>query len=80
MERSKKVVFVSHALLNQNAMAKGKERAPGVVKEIVELLAEADIGIVQIPCPELDAFGLDRAPKSKDALDTKPFRTSCRGK
>jgi len=78
VERGKKVMFVSHALLNQNAMAKGKERAPGVVKEVVELLAEAGVGIVQIPCPELDMFGLDRAPKTKDALDTKPFRASCR--
>jgi predicted secreted protein len=78
VERAKKVMFVSHLLLNQNAMAKGKERAAGIVKDVIELLAEADIGIVQVPCPELDAFGLDRTPKSKDALDTKPFRASCR--
>lgn len=78
MERSKKVVFVSHALLNQNAMPKGCERAPGVIKEIVELLAEAGVGIVQIPCPEMEFFGLERRPKTKDSVDTKAYRTACK--
>ena len=78
MERGKKVMFVSHALLNQNSMAKGKERSAGVIKEVVELLAEAGVGIIQIPCPELETFGLDRSQKTKDALDTKPYRASCR--
>ena len=78
MERSKKVIFVSHPLLNQNAMPKGKERSGGIVKEVVELLSEAGIGIVQIPCPELENFGLGRSTKTKDSIDTKAFRAACK--
>lgn len=78
MERSKKVIFVSHYLLNQNATAAGRERAPGAIKELLELLAEAGIGIIQLPDPELEAFGLDRKHKTKEALDNKPYRTACK--
>ena len=78
MERSKKVIFVSHYLLNQNSMARGRERAPGVVKELIELIAEAGIGIVQLPDPELEYFGLDRSHKDKTSIDTKAYRALCR--
>jgi len=78
MERSRKVIFVSHLLLNQNAAAAGCERAPGAVKELLELLGESGIGIIQLPDPELECFGLDRKSKGKEALDTKVYRTTCK--
>ena len=78
MERSRKVIFVSHYLLNQNATAAGRERAPGAVKELIELLAEAGIGIIQLSDPELEHFGLDRKPKTKEVLDNKAYRGACK--
>ena len=57
MNRSKKVVFVSHCLLNQNARAKSQGKAPGVVKDVMELFLESDVGIVQIPCPHVEHNG-----------------------
>ncbi|MFH0829927.1 MAG: hypothetical protein V1887_02075 [Candidatus Aenigmatarchaeota archaeon] len=78
MERSRKVIFVSHLLLNQNAAAAGCERAPGAVKELLELLGESGIGIIQLPDPELECFGLDRKSKGKEALDTKAYRGTCK--
>ncbi len=78
MERSRKVIFVSHLLLNQNAAPCGCEKAPGAVKELLELLGESGIGIIQLPDPELECFGLDRKSKGKDTLDTKSYRTTCR--
>jgi len=33
---------------------------PGSIKEIMELLCASDVGIVQMPCPELLCLGLDR--------------------
>ncbi len=57
MQRSKNIVFVSHCLLNQNARAIGKERAPGVIKDIVEVLNESGVGIVQLSCPQLEFNG-----------------------
>ena len=58
--RSKSVVFVAHCILNQNAISDGTACFPGCIKEIVDLLRVSDVGIVQMPCPELHCLGLDR--------------------
>lgn len=79
MERSRKVIFVSHCLLNQNVKSLGRERAQGAIKELVELFAESGVGIVQLPCPQLDFNGgLHRTSKQKEACDTKKYRDFCR--
>ena len=79
IERSKRIVFVAHCILNQNAVSVGRERSPGPVKELLELLSEAGVGIVQMPCPQIHYNnGLNRKTKPKEKYDTKVFRTACR--
>lgn len=58
--RSKKVVFVAHCLLNQNSISDGTAVYPAAFKEVIEYFLNADIGIVQMPCPEFSCLGLDR--------------------
>jgi predicted secreted protein len=58
--RSKAVVFVAHCMLNQNAISDGTASYPGSIREVLELLCSSDVGIVQMPCPELVCLGLDR--------------------
>ena len=58
--RSKSVIFVAHCILNQNAISDGTASYPGHVKEILDLMSASDVGIVQMPCPELHCLGLDR--------------------
>jgi len=58
--RSKKIVFVAHCLLNQNSISDGTATWPGSAKHVVALLLESEVGIVQLPCPELNCLGLDR--------------------
>lgn len=78
MERSKKIIFVSHCILNQNARPLGGEKYPGSVKDLLELFAESGVGIVQIPCPQLEFNeGLNRKSKPKESYDTNGFRTKC---
>jgi predicted secreted protein len=78
MERSKKVVFVSHCLLNQNARAVDKERFAGPFKDMLELFAESGIGIVQLPCPEMEFNGgLNRKIKT-DHPESAMYRNSCK--
>lgn len=79
MKRNKKVIFVSHCLLNQNVRPLGTEKYPGNIKGLLELLAEAGIGIVQLPCPQLEfnGGGLTRRVKNKDVYDTKGYRKYC---
>jgi len=79
MEKSKKVIFISHCLLNQNAKSKGGAKSPGAIKEIVDILAESGIGIVQLPCPQVEYDGgLDRKAKDKVQYDNKKFRADCK--
>jgi predicted secreted protein len=78
MERSKKIIFVSHCLLNQNARPLGREKYPGAVKDLLELFAESGVGIIQMPCPQLEFNeGLNRKAKPKNSYDTNGFRSKC---
>lgn len=63
-KRSKKVVFIAHCLLNQNSISDGTAVYPAAFKEVIRLFLDRDIGIVQLPCPELCCLGLDRGNKS----------------
>lgn len=56
-ERSGRVVFVSHCLLNENTRYAGGAFRPGAVSELVTELVERGWGIYQMPCPEMHAWG-----------------------
>jgi uncharacterized protein YbbK (DUF523 family) len=56
-ERSRRVVLVSHCLLNENTRYAGGATRPGAVSEIVDELIAAGYGIHQLPCPERLAWG-----------------------
>lgn len=58
--RGKKVIFLAHCLLNQNAKLDRCAHHKGAVRELVEILLDHEIGIVQIDCPEMLFLGLDR--------------------
>jgi predicted secreted protein len=72
----RKVVFVPHCILNQNVRAAG-ERSNGSIKEIVKFFAEAEVGIVQLPCPEIEFNGLERRFRAKETCN-KNYRNRCR--
>jgi hypothetical protein len=55
--RSKKVIFVSHCILNENTRYLGGAFRKSAVKEILEVFQNQDIGIIQLPCPEQKAWG-----------------------
>lgn len=56
-DRSRRVVFVSHCLLNENVRYLGGAAQPGGVKALVDRYQDAGIGIHQMPCPEQRAWG-----------------------
>jgi len=55
--RSKRIVFVSHCLLNENTRYLGGATVGGAVPAIIERIAKGQDGIVQMPCPEQAAWG-----------------------
>lgn len=56
-ERGRRIVLVSHCLLNQNTRYAGGATRPGVVGEVIAELVAAGCGIHQLPCPERRAWG-----------------------
>jgi len=61
--RSKRVVFVSHCLLNQNSISDGTADFPSQFEDLISMLMANKVGIIQMPCPELLCLGLDRGDK-----------------
>ena len=56
-ERSKRVVFLSHCLLNENVRYLGGATRAGVVQEVLDRYTGEGIGIYQMPCPEQRVWG-----------------------
>ena len=56
-ERGRRVVLVSHCLLNENTWYAGGATRPGAVAEVIDELIRAGYGIHQLPCPERLAWG-----------------------
>ncbi len=77
--RSRKLVVVAHCLLNQNSISDGTADFPGQFKEVVELLMENEVGLIQLPCPELSCLGLDRQDRAGAQRDLLSENTRIRG-
>ena len=56
-ERSKRVIFVSHCLLNENTRYLGGAFQRGGVDELVDSFQQEGLGIYQMRCPEQLAWG-----------------------
>ena len=72
--RSRRFVVMIDCILNQNARDCGAARFPAMNFELVTLCHAYQVGILQMPCPEIAALGLKRTrPPGKsirDVLDT----------
>lgn len=55
--RSRRVVFVSHCLLNENVRYLGGAGRAGPVEEWLDAWNAAEVGICQMPCPEQRVWG-----------------------
>lgn len=76
MNRSKKIIFLAHCIMNVNAKVEGLASYPAVVRGLVDFLADHEVGIIQLPCPETEILGVQRWGHVKDQL-SHPFFTEC---
>jgi predicted secreted protein len=78
--RGGRLVFLVECLMNQNARDLGAAERPAVDREVLEILADAHVGMVQIPCPEMVCLGFERrrAPgqRIRQALE-EPAAMAC---
>lgn len=56
-QRGKKVVFLSHCLLNENTRYLGGAFETGVIPCVIQECLDQGFGIIQMPCPEQHAWG-----------------------
>ena len=74
MNRSKKIIFAVHCLLNQNARARTVAKCPGAVKEFLDFCVKNNYGIVPIDCPQLMFEPINRKPETKEFYNNKKSR------
>lgn len=78
MQRSKKILLVSHCILNQNTVIEDEARAEGAVLSAVEWAIREGYGFLQLPCPEFTFLGLNRPSMTYEQYNTPEYRKHCR--
>jgi len=58
--RSGKVIFVAHCILNQNARMVDVADFPAMHDQLLDYLQKAQLGVIQMACPETYCLGLGR--------------------
>lgn len=75
--RGGKLVFLSHCLLNQNACVQGIASEPAAIRAVVDAALDNEVGIYQMPCPEMTYYGSQRWGQVKAQYGTPMFRRHC---
>ena len=78
MQRSKRILMVSHCILNQNTVIDNEARAEGAVQSATEWALKEGFGILQLPCPEFTFLGLNRPSMTYEEYNTPEYRKHCR--
>jgi hypothetical protein len=78
MQRKKKILLVSHCILNQNTVIEGEARALGAIPSAVDWIKEQGFGVVQLPCPEFTYLGLGRPPMTYEQYNHDAYRSHCK--
>lgn len=78
MKRSKKIVILSHCILNANSKIYGVCQYQGNIKSVISKYLEENVGIIQLPCPELTYLGLNRWGMTKEQYNNPGYIRHCR--
>ncbi len=77
MKRNKKIVVLCHCILNCNSKVEGSSDYEGAMYFNKKLI-DNGFGIIQLPCPELMMYGINRWGHSKEQFDNIIYREKCR--
>ena len=81
-KRSYRFVAVIDCIMNQNTRDAGAAKFPAMNFEVIQLCNEHNVGILQMPCPEIAFLGFSRTRPSgtsiRTALDTSDGRACSR--
>lgn len=74
MNRSKKIAIISHCIINQNSVVKGEYKDINIFLPFIKNLFKENIGILQLPCPETEYYGLKRWGHVKEQFNNCGYR------
>lgn len=75
--KSKKIILLSHCILNSYSKVESFSENNGALKEILIELMMKDYAIIQLPCPEHLYLGTRRWEMSREQYDNEMFRNHC---
>lgn len=78
MHRNKKIILLSHCILNVNSKVNGIANYKGSLEELMVPLIQKDFGFIQLPCPETLHCGVKRWGQVKEQLETPYFKRHCK--
>lgn len=78
IEVSQYCVFVSHCILAQTVRAEGCAKTPAIINRVVRFLMKHEFNIMQMPCPESIAVGIERGKHGKKWYEKKGIRKVCK--
>lgn len=78
MNRSKKIIILAHCILNQNSVVLPYAREMKVFNAFISKCLNDNIGIIQLPCPELKIYGIKRWGHVKDQFEHPGFKDFCK--
>lgn len=76
--RAHRFALVAHCHLNVNTKVHGLARCPSLQTGLMRDLAAQDVGIIQLPCPEVTYLGMFRWGMTYEQYDTPAYRRHCR--
>ena len=74
MNRNKKILILSHCILNVNAKVYGLANYEGCFSQLIKPLIKNGFGFIQLPCPETITCGVKRWGQVKEQYDTPFFK------
>jgi predicted secreted protein len=78
MNRSQKILIISHCAMNANAKVPPLASIGGVFTAPISEYIQSGCGLMQLPCPEVTYLGMNRWGMTKEQYDHPNFRRHCR--
>ncbi|MGL4403342.1 MAG: CD3072 family TudS-related putative desulfidase [Fusobacteriaceae bacterium] len=73
MKRGKEIILVAHCILNQNSVVLPYGKEMKEFRGFISRCMEENIGIIQLPCPETEVYGLKRWGHVKEQFQHSGF-------
>lgn len=77
-KKDKKIILVAQCLINPYCRVHILGQNFPLSHELMDYLMKLQVGIIQYPCPETTAMGLQRNPQGRQQYDNIFFRNHCK--